>query len=118
MLTQFQEDLKTMTLDEALTHHNLTLKEAFTTLHHKLIYTKKKPNKKLQYIQATNGRYYVKKHVNGKVRSFGTYTTYNDAKRLRDHCIKHGWKQTRVDQYCKELGITRVSHPLNKARYH
>ena len=119
MLTEFQKDLRTLTLDEALTKHGLTLKEAFTTLHHQLLYSKKKPQKPLiQYIQETNGRYYVKKQVNGKVRTFGTYTTLTDAKRLRDHCIKHGWKQKQVDNYCKELGIKRETHPLNKARYH
>lgn len=120
MLTDFQEDLRDgMSIDDALRKYEITLDYAFHTLHKPLLYTRNPKKKRThKYIQERNGKYYVRKQINGKIRTFGTYDSYNNAKRLRDYCIKHGWKQRNVDKYCEELGITRVSHPLNNARYH
>ena len=44
MLTDFQEDLKTMTLNDVLLKHNLTLNEAFYKLHKEWIREKGRQN--------------------------------------------------------------------------
>lgn len=121
MLTQFQKDLKTMTLNEALTQHNLTLKEAFTTLHHQLLYAKQQPKKsnpQNKYIQNRENKYYIRKWVNGETKQFGTYHNLKDARLIRDKCVTDGWIQKNIDDYCKELNIIRCENPKSKERYH
>ena len=41
-----------------------------------------------------------------------------DAVKVRDHCMRHGWKQTKIDEYCKELGVVRCTDHRSTVRYH
>jgi len=57
-----------------------------------------------------NGKYYLRKTIDKKHRSFGTYNTLEDAQRVRDYCDLHGWKQRYIDIYCQRLGIIRCKY--------
>lgn len=130
-ITQFQNDLQSgMTLENALTKHNISLAEAFTRLHYKV--NQKTPNKRKrnikrynasQYIQARDGKYYLRKTVQTtKGRTtllFGTYNTLEDAIRMREALKEDGWHQRHVDSICQRLHIERCK-PKRKptARYH
>lgn len=122
----FQRDLqKGMTLHDALTKHQLTLKEAFQQAE-KPIKHKSTPETypASQYIQYQNGHYYLRKNVFSRkkgrpvTRMFGTYSTLEDAIQMREAQKKIGWKVTKVDELCKELGIERCKYKNNKVRYH
>ena len=63
-----------------------------------------------KYIAGFNGKYLIRKQYKGKNRLFGVYTTLEDAIKVRDHCIMHGWKQHSIDRYCEELGVERCRH--------
>jgi len=125
-LILLQADLqKGMSIEEALQKHNLTFKEAFTELDkYKMGRPHKNKKQKLKkgayatgerYIRRTlQGHYYLRKQVRGKMRTFGTYHTLEDAVRMREHCKKYGWKELSIDRYCEELGISRCIHPLKR----
>ena len=117
MLTEFQKDLRTMTLNDALIKHGLTLKEAFNTLHAGTPRDYKQKNKGEKYIILNqSGNYAIQKWVNGKNQNFGTYNTLKDAQKIRSQCIKQGWIQQNINRYCEETGVKRSKTYL-KARY-
>ncbi len=130
-LVDFQQDLKNgMSIAEALKKYNITLEYAMNhvnkpiTEKHSKLKPSCKPHKKLKictvarYIQQIENHFYVRKQVNGKMRPFGSYSSLEDAIKLRDYCMEHGWKQRKVDKYCEILGIKRCSHWNSKVRYH
>ena len=122
----FQQDLRDgMTISDALQKHQVTFKEAVDSMPRPMSAnrqgnTQKRPKKQhktgyyntnQRYIGGREGHYYLRKQVRGKTRMFGTYKTMEDAVRMREHCMKHGWKEHSIDKYCKELGIERCIHP-------
>ena len=117
----FQEDLrKGLSLEEALKKYGISFKRAMELMprhHHK---SKKKHIKwisQAKYIQKRDGRYYLRKTINQKTVQFGTYNTLEDAIKVRDYCVKFGWKQRSIDEYCNILGVERVKSPQSKQRY-
>jgi len=122
-LQKFQTDLQCgMSIDEACRKHKISFKYACDNIPK----IKPKPirnkgqgtNFAAQYIQERNGKYFLRKQINGKTRMFGTYHCLKDAVRMREYCKEHGWKQKSIDKYCSELGIKRVISSKNKVRYH
>ena len=125
VLQAFQNDLKNgMSISEGLSKYNLTFQYAVENIPKPRPKKEKKRRKygarnpDLLYIQHTKGKYYLRKQVRGKIRMFGTYTSLQDAILMREYCMKHGWKQQRVDEYCKILGIERHKDHRSTVRYH
>ena len=72
-----------------------------------------------QYIQTRDGRFYVRKTIDGVTKLYGTYASLEDAVKVRDYCILHGWKRQRIDEYCRVLGVKRCESSYGKrVRYH
>lgn len=122
-INEFREDLKTgMSLEECLLKHNTTLKTVFNSqLPSAGRKKRKKPRKTShadKYIQKRDGKFYVKKYINGTTKLFGTYRSLEDARLVRDYLLEHGWKQKSVDGICEKLGVERVKHQRNTVRYH
>ena len=122
-LQAFQNDLQDgMTIEDACTKHQISFKYACDNMGK--IYKKKILPKKAsctfasEYIQTRNGKYFLRKYLNGSTKMFGTYNSLSDAVRMREHCKEYGWKQSKVDEYCQELGIERVISSKSKVRYH
>ena len=117
MISEFQQDLRNgMGLSEALNKHGLTFKEAVLYSPRPFTKQKKPASTHEKYIHAPRcGHYTVRKYIRNRIRTFGTYYTLEDAIRIRNHCIKYGWKERSIDEYCKELGIKRCVH-RNKRR--
>lgn len=103
----FRKDLKVMTLEETLIKHNVSFQEAVQVMPRK--FSKKKVKKKLKnsgrYIQERDGKYYLRKWVTDKTLHFGTYSSLEDAQKMRELCQERGWIQEKVLDYCNELGI-------------
>lgn len=126
-MIDFQEDLRAgYGLEEALFKYNLNLKDAFDRLlpaqekkppKRKSGYTKRKCIPSMLNIYLIGRKYYIKKTINGKTLLFGAYSTLEDAQKVRDHCIKHGWIQKNIDAYCKLLGVTRSKHHNSVVEY-
>ena len=125
-IARFQYDIRNgMTIQDALTKHGLTFLEAFQKTKKPKNQKKKKKKKWVsiteeKYIQSRNNHYYVRKTINGRTRLFGTYKTLEDAVKIRDYCMEHGWKQYSIDKYCEILGIERCKHQNRRRnkRYH
>ena len=95
-ITQFQTDLqKGISINEALKKHGLTLPEAMYELK-----KQGRPNKKripkplgMEYISRNQGKYLVRKTINGKMLYFGRYATLEDAMKIRDYFAENGWQK-------------------------
>ena len=115
-LSLFQTDLRNgMSITDALQKHDLTFKQAFNTLNRKKIGRPAKAEKQPRqsstgekYISQLLGRYYLRKKIKNKTVVFGTYKTLEDAVKVRDYCIKHGWYINCLDSYCKRVGVKRL----------
>ena len=56
---------------------------------------------------------YIYKHSSGRYiiycnhDYYGTYKTFNDARRVRDVLIENGWNKDLLDTICERLGVKR-----------
>jgi len=64
----------------------------------------KKCNKPPLYITERNGQYFLRKNN----VYYGSYYSFEDAKKVRDYFIFHGWNKRRLDEVCYKLGVKRV----------
>ena len=56
--------------------------------------------------QTPNNKYMIRrKNTQGKEKYYGTYDTIEDAVKVRNYLIKHGWYQNRVPAIKDKLGI-------------
>ena len=120
MLSEFQKDLRTLTLEEALTKHNLNLKDAFNILHCNNYQLNRRVNRnshKHIIVNKDKTKFTIQKCVNGKNIHFGTYNSLKDAQTIRNHCIKYGWIQDNVNQYCHIHNITRCNNYKCEGKY-
>ena len=125
---EFREDLRNgMTINDALIKHNLSLKNAVDFLQYKQQRPKNKIKTSRKYMkcgeryimQRGEDSFCIRKNINGKTRMFGTYTSLEDAIRMREALKIDGWHQTHVDSLCEKLRILRkTGHHNCKVRYH
>ena len=110
-IPELRKDMKShMTVEEVLIKHNITFQEAMKLLSKK---QKRKPKKTKRpyrktgekYISYYCNRYVIRKSVNGRVLGFGGYNTLEDAVKMRDYLMEHGWYQTRVKAIRERLGV-------------
>jgi hypothetical protein len=108
-MTGFRNDLKSgMSIDDALQKHDMTLQEAFSKMHHDLVFSNRRKVSREPYIHKRNNHLFIMKKVEGKTTYFGVYDNMRDAKKIRDKCIRHGWIQSNVNRYCREAGVQRI----------
>ena len=106
---QFQKDLqKGLRIDEALSNHQLTLLDAFNTLHQIPMKHKKQIISENKYLLIRKQSVQVRKKINGKWECYGSYKKIGDARKLRDHLIEHDWKVNDLDKLCEELDLERA----------
>ena len=115
-IEKFQEDLRNgMSLEEALKKHNISFKEAWDKCpkpmkHGKMVQKKYRKNiiqRADEHIQQRNDKYYIRKTVKGRFKSFGVYTSLKDAQTVRDFLIKHGWTKKNMEKACNRYKIKR-----------
>ena len=113
-LYRFQKDLKDgLTISEALQKHNLTFKYVCDNLPRPYSMKNRRPYKRRhtknsrQYISDHNGRYYLRKTIEGRMVHFGSYDKLTDAVKVREYCKKHGWRKECIKEYEKQCGIKR-----------
>ena len=103
---RLQNDLKAgMSIEDALTKHGMTFKEAFDGMPKPL----GKTGVGEKYITLHQGKYIIQKTTKGKRRIFGSYNRLEDAIKVRDYCVEHGWYITKLDDYCKAVGVERCT---------
>ena len=109
-LTAFQDSLKQgMTIDEALTKYNLTLKQAFTALQYTKPNTKTKKRRQTspeRNIIKHENTYLIRKTINHHTKYYGRYNTLADARRVKNELISLNWNAD-IDEVCQKLGIQR-----------
>ena len=112
-LVEFQKDLQNgLTIDEACSKHDVNFGEAVLGLN-PLQKKKKRNGRKMvcstpaKYIFQRDDTFTVRKNVKRKTMVFGTYSSLEDAVKVRDELIRIGWKQRSVDSICERLGICR-----------
>lgn len=70
----------------------------------------------------STGELYITKRTKGRKRYFlrkndvfyGSYSSLEDAKKVRDYFIMHRWDKRKLDEVCKKVGVKRVM--LKKGR--
>ena len=113
---RFQQDLRDgMSIEDALTKHGMTFKEAFENMERphirgqKTVIEKRKDHSPSMYINKIRSRYVIYKKVNDKQTYFGTYKTLTDAMKIRDCLVKDGWCPDKLDDYCRACGVERCT---------
>ena len=111
---EITEDLKKgMGLEECLIKHNTNLKTLFNREYPEEI----RFDPEWRYIEKRGRGYDIKKKIFKSTCYYGKYATLEDAQRVRDKLILCDWNQRKVDNICKELGITRIPGK-NEQRYY
>lgn len=124
-LLEFQKDLQNgLSIEEACSKHDVSFGEAvlgFNPLQKRN--KNKKKGKKVKcstpskYIFQRDDSFTVRKNVKRKTMVFGTYSSLEDAVKVRDELIRIGWKQRSVDSICERLGIIRRHGAGGHVRY-
>jgi len=109
MLSEFRTDLRNgMELGAALEKHNLTLQDAL-----EIGLAPKKHSYPIpfetvdKYIYCRCGNYSIRKSIKSRGVHFGTYTSLEDAIRVRDYFVENGWNIRELDNVCRMLGVNR-----------
>lgn len=109
MVNEVTKDLKNgLSLEETLQKHNTSLKELFKDINK---YPVKRENRtpntpEWKYIQYTKQHTYrLIKGVDNHRVSFGTYKTFEDAKKVREEMSKIGWDKSRLDEILTKNNI-------------
>lgn len=97
-----------MTIEDALTKHGMTFKEAFDGMP-KPLTNGGNTGVGEKFISKHQGKYIIRKRTKGKTRVFGTYDTLEDAVKVRDYIVEHGWYITKLDEYCEACGVERCT---------
>ena len=116
-IEEFQQDLRDgMSLEKALTKHNLSFKEAVDVVHKPITKSirKRKPyHKRNLYrnvdknIAQRGDAFYLRKLINGKHTWGGSYNTLEEALKVRNYLDEHGWNLINVNEACRKFGIER-----------
>ena len=101
---EFQKDLQNgMTIEKALTKHELTLKQVWRELH----YRPRNPNRP---VDTSTGYRYIDYHQ-GKFRVYykneyyGHYDDLETAVQIRDYLLENGWDKRRLQNIRRTLKI-------------
>ena len=117
-LKAFQNDLRNgMTIEEACTKHNITFKDACrempgnwnhprTTRQNDGVTYYRKHNLP-DYITLNRGRYMLRKKIKRKWVYFGRYKSLEDAIKVRDYMMEHGWNKHLLNSVCRKLGVEK-----------
>lgn len=110
-LLHFQDDLRNgMTLEDALCKYHLTLKEAFESIPGTI---RKGPDNQSHsgeiYIIKRRNSFYIQKSMNGRHVHFGSYRYLQEAVKVRDYFMEHGWDKSKVDEVCELLSVERLT---------
>ena len=101
---EFREDLKHMTLDEALAKHNMCLKDLFNCHQNKTLEKRVKCNVP-NIFEVHEGCFTIQKTKNHVKEHYGTYHSLNDAVRVRDELEKCDWDKKQLLSILSKLGI-------------
>ena len=113
VLVEFRKDLRNgVGLWDCLTKYNLTLKQAMDGMDKPNTKVRKygkyyPKNIKRRYIYKIGRYYFIQKSVNGHTANYGTYSTLEDAEKVRDYFVEHGWNHKRIDEVCRIVGVER-----------
>ena len=123
-LELLQQDLRDgMSIEDACTKYGVSFKYVVANMPRPFKPRGKRKPKRAKtytgekYIQHRDGHYSLRKNIKGRMMFFGTYSSLEDAMKVRDYCIVHGWKQRSIDKYCERLGVERVKAPNCRVRY-
>lgn len=109
--SEITEDLrKGMSLEDCLIKHNTNLQILFETN----LETHQTNSHK--YIENRGKRFSIKKKINKRTCYFGSYSSLEDAQKVRDELIRTGWQQNKVNRICEYLEVKRIISK-NDSRY-
>ena len=101
------KDLKRKSIEETCTQHNIKFIDLFNLCHE--VYPRPQIVKggENMYLSRNGGAVSIKKKVNGRHDYFGTYSSIEDARKVRDKLAECDWDKNRLSDICKELGVVR-----------
>ena len=103
--SEITEDLrKGMSLEDCLIKHKTNLQTLFHNEYPKTL----RNDVEKRYIEKKGKRFNIKKKINNHTYYFGVYSSFKDAKEVREELIRTGWKQNQVDNICERIGVERL----------
>lgn len=90
-------------IDNVCRKYKLSFNELVRLMQSGLPIRKGRTRKGWLYIQFVGNRYHIQK---GSVH-YGTYETLEDAQRIRDWLVRHGWDKSQVDLACDWCSVKR-----------
>lgn len=102
---ELKQDFKShLTITEVCMKHKITLGEALCLIQPKYARNQSSPNRTNEhYIQELNGRFYIRKRRRNKIRSYGGYSTLEEAIKVRDKLMNCEWDRSKLEQIKKEV---------------
>ena len=113
---QIQSELRNgVSIAEVCTRHNVSLLALFNELKAEQEYTYSPKamhsnTGELYIYRKSNGYYYLRKGGG----HYGHYKSMSEAKKVRDYFMHTGWRKSKLDKVCSELGVERVK---SRGRY-
>lgn len=114
-LEKFRNDLRSgKSIEEVLETHKIDLGTALYLMQkHNGIRRRRRPKTQSscttgeKYISRYGNKYWLRKTVNKKLRSFGRYDSLEDAIKVRDYMMVHGWYITKLETAQRNCGIKK-----------
>ena len=106
-VTELHQDMKTMSITDACTKHCISFKEAVALLSKYNPYPKKTKFVQIDepHINKYGNRFIIKKSIKGKLQHFGSYKTLEDAIKVRDYMMEHGWDKSKIKEVKQIVGV-------------
>ena len=91
-------------IEQVCDDYGLSFNELFNLMKNNDKHILKCNSKPPLYIIERDGQYLIRKNN----VYYGSYYSFEDAKKVRDYFIFHGWNKRRLDEVCWKLGVKRV----------
>lgn len=108
MKAVLQKELRSKNISEVCKKHNLTLKQLIDIICRKKEYGSRKRDLNNMFIYPNKTSFKIQKTINKKSVSFGSYSTIEDARKVRDKLIEFDWDKDYLPLICRQLGVERM----------
>lgn len=111
MRVTIQKELKDgLTISEACNKYCLSFKELVELVSKEKKIIPRKRDKEKQYIYRKGRAFVIQKRVNGKYSYFGAYSSFEDARKVRDELVKFNWNMDYLPLICRQLGVEKLEY--------
>ena len=104
MFSEISKDLKNESIEDICTKYNITFKELVEQSLQNNPRTNGDKNT-YRFIYPRDNHYVIMKTIKREYRYFGTYSSLEDARKVRDKLIDCNWEKSQLSSILEELGV-------------